>query len=91
VIAAASGPEALTEARRQRFDILLTDLVMPGMSGRDLARELVHEHPNVRVVYMSGYNPGAPLPDWQFIAKPFDRHVLLAKVGLAQPDVIGPS
>jgi signal transduction histidine kinase len=85
VVPAASGPAALAEARRQTFDILLTDLVMPGMSGRDLARELVQEHPNVRVVYMSGYQSGTPLPDWQFIAKPFDRHILLAKIAHVQP------
>jgi YesN/AraC family two-component response regulator len=84
-VAASSGPAALAEARRQPFDILLTDMVMPGMSGRDLARDLVQEHPNVRVVYMSGYHSGTPLPDWQFIAKPFDRHMLLAKIGNVQP------
>jgi signal transduction histidine kinase len=85
VVPAASGPEALAEARRQTFDILLTDMVMPGMSGRDLARELIQEHPQVRVVFMSGYRSGTPLPDWQFIPKPFDRQILLAKVGNAQP------
>jgi signal transduction histidine kinase len=85
VVTAANGPEALAAARRETFDVLLTDMVMPGMSGRDLARELVREHPNVRVVFMSGYHAGAPLPDWQFIAKPFDRHVLLAKIGHVQP------
>jgi signal transduction histidine kinase len=85
VVPAASGPEALVEARRQTFDILLTDMVMPGMSGRDLARELVQEYPNVRVVFMSGYQSGTPLPDWQFIAKPFDRQILLAKIGNVQP------
>jgi CheY-like chemotaxis protein len=85
VVAAASGPDALAEARRQTFDILLTDMVMPGMSGRDLSRELVQEHPHIRVVYMSGYQSGAPLPDWQFIAKPFDRQILLAKIGNVQP------
>jgi CheY-like chemotaxis protein len=85
VVSAPSGPTALAEARRQTFDILLTDMVMPGMSGRDLARELTLEHPAVRVVYMSGYNNATPLPDWQFIAKPFDRQVLLAKIGHVQP------
>jgi signal transduction histidine kinase len=85
VVPAATGPEALAEARRQTFDILLTDMVMPGMSGRDLARTLVQEHPNVRVVFMSGYQSGTPLPDWQFIAKPFDRQILLAKIGNVQP------
>jgi two-component system cell cycle sensor histidine kinase/response regulator CckA len=81
VVQAACGPDALAEARRESFDILLTDMVMPGMSGRDLARELVNEHPQIRVVYMSGYQQGTPIPDWQFIAKPFDRQILLAKIG----------
>jgi two-component system cell cycle sensor histidine kinase/response regulator CckA len=81
VVQAACGPDALAEARRESFDILLTDMVMPGMSGRDLARALVNEHPQIRVVYMSGYQQGTPIPDWQFIAKPFDRQILLAKIG----------
>jgi signal transduction histidine kinase/CheY-like chemotaxis protein len=85
VVQAACGPDALAEARREPFDILLTDMVMPGMSGRDLARELVNEHPQIRVVYMSGYQQGTPIPDWQFIAKPFDRQILLAKIGNLQP------
>jgi signal transduction histidine kinase len=85
VVPAASGPEALAAARHETFDILLTDMVMPGMSGRDLARDMVREYPNIRVVFMSGYHAGAPLPDWQFIAKPFDRQVLLAKIGNLQP------
>ncbi len=85
VAAASGGAEALAAARRDRFDILLTDMVMPGMSGRDLARELVQDHPQIRVVFMSGYHVASPLPDWQFIAKPFDREILLAKIGRAQP------
>jgi signal transduction histidine kinase len=85
VVSAASGPAAIAEARRETFDILLTDMVMPGMSGRDLARDLIHEHPQIRVIYMSGYHAGNPLPDWQFIAKPFDRQILLAKIGNIQP------
>jgi signal transduction histidine kinase len=77
VVAASCGADALAAARRESFDILLTDMVMPGMSGRDLARDLMAEHPQMRVVYMSGYS-ATPPSDWQFIAKPFDRQVLLA-------------
>jgi hypothetical protein len=45
----------------------------------------VHEHPQIRVVFMSGYHAASPLPDWQFIAKPFDRQILLAKIAHVQP------
>jgi two-component system, cell cycle sensor histidine kinase and response regulator CckA len=85
VVPAACGPDAIAEARRGSFDILLTDMVMPGMSGRDLARELTHEFPQLRVIFMSGYHAANPLPEWQFIAKPFDRQILLAKIGNVQP------
>ncbi len=80
VTAAASGPDALIAARETSFDILLTDMVMPGMSGRDLARELGREHPETRIIFMSGYHHGAPVAGWQFLAKPFDRQTLLAKL-----------
>src|SRR5262249_22863392 len=81
VVTASSGPEALAFARAEKLDLLLTDMVMRGMSGRDLARELMREPPETRVVFMSGYHQGTPIHGWQFIAKPFDRHALLAKIG----------
>jgi len=83
VITASTGPDALSIARSEKLDLLLTDMVMPGMSGRDLARELMREHPETRVVFMSGYHQGTPIHGWQFIAKPFDRHALLSKIGEA--------
>ncbi|HEV7554795.1 MAG TPA: ATP-binding protein, partial [Kofleriaceae bacterium] len=52
VVSAASGPEALATVRREAmFDLMLTDMVMPGMSGRDLAREMMRESPGTRVVF----------------------------------------
>jgi signal transduction histidine kinase/CheY-like chemotaxis protein len=81
VLAAASGPDALALARTSRFDILLTDMVMPGMSGRELAREISGVYADVRIVYMSGYNPGVPIPASQFLSKPFDRNSLLTTLG----------
>jgi FixJ family two-component response regulator len=53
------------------------------MSGRDLARDVMREHPQMRVVFMSGYS-ATPPADWQFISKPFDRQHLLAKIGSLQ-------
>ena len=88
VVSASCGLDALAEARRGHFDILLTDLVMPGMSGRDLARDVMREHPEMRVVFMSGYS-AAPSSD-QFISKPFDRHLLLAKIGGLRVPPSGP-
>jgi two-component system cell cycle sensor histidine kinase/response regulator CckA len=81
VLAAASGPDAL--ARTSRFDILLTDMVMPGMSGRELAREIGGSYADTRIVFMSGYNPGIPIPASEFLAKPFDRNSLLTTLGSA--------
>lgn len=41
----------------ERFDVLLTDMIMPGISGPDLAAQLLAKHPKMAVVYMSGYSP----------------------------------
>jgi CheY-like chemotaxis protein len=60
VLAAGSGPEALAvaEAHGGRIDLLLTDVVMPGMNGRELADRLLAVRPETRVVFMSGYTAG---------------------------------
>ncbi len=76
---AADGRAALDllTARGGRVDLVVTDLVMPGMNGRQLGDELARRHPGIPVLYMSGYTdddamlrglvaPGAP-----FVAKPF--------------------
>ena len=82
VLTATSGADALVVANTHRgtIDMLLTDIVMPGMSGRDLARELGVLRPAMKVLFMSGYHQHSPLADSQFLTKPFHRGELLEKV-----------
>jgi signal transduction histidine kinase len=82
VLAASSGPDALAvaAAHRGHIDLLLTDIVMPGMSGRDLAKDLSELRPTTKILFMSGYHQHSPLADSQFLTKPFHRGELLEKV-----------
>ena len=81
VLAAADGVEALVLLARHRVEalhVLLTDVVMPGMSGPQLAAEVARLHPEASVVYMSGYaddavrQHGGFAPGTVFLAKPFE-------------------
>ncbi len=56
VIPAASGAEALQIIDRQPVDLVLTDLLMPGLSGTELAREIKRRKPGIPVVLFSGVN-----------------------------------
>jgi CheY-like chemotaxis protein len=62
VLEAETATRALEVAREQRaqLDILLTDIVMPGLRGPELARRVTQIHPQIHVVYMSGYAEGFP-------------------------------
>jgi len=82
VVSAASGQAALTIARDHGtpIDLLLTDIVMPGISGRDLSRELSAEGRIERTIFMSGYHQHAPIAGSQFISKPFTRNDLIEKL-----------
>jgi two-component system, cell cycle sensor histidine kinase and response regulator CckA len=86
VFPAANGDEALRllDVHRDGIDLLLTDVVMPGMSGPDLARAASKVKPSLRVLFTSGYTsePDEAFddPDVAFIGKPFSPQALVAKV-----------
>ncbi len=66
-VVAAEHPEAairLLERREEPVDLLLTDIVMPGMNGRDLAARVVARWPGVRVLFTSGYPGDAIRSTW---------------------------
>jgi PAS domain S-box-containing protein len=88
VLSARDPLDATTRAEEHKdvIDLLLTDVVMPGGNGRDLARRLTASRPGIKVLYMSGYPehgaaPGSVLePGDAFIAKPFTREMLLQRI-----------
>ncbi|HXP33967.1 MAG TPA: ATP-binding protein [Chthoniobacterales bacterium] len=89
VIEAANGDDAqrlLSENGGRKVDLLLTDLVMPQMSGRRFADALRAAHPNIKVLFISGYleeslQPSDRCePEMFFLPKPFDTEQLAAKV-----------
>jgi PAS domain S-box-containing protein len=85
---AAGGPEALrlTEDDPRPIDLLLTDVVMPGMNGRELADRLAARFPGMRTLFASGYTEDAIVhrgmvdATVHFIPKPFTSDGLSAKV-----------
>jgi CheY-like chemotaxis protein len=99
VLCAANGPEALDawDEHHGNIDLVLTDLIMPGMSGRELAHRLRDSRPAVNVLYMSGYTAGllgqqAILEEGdEFLEKPFTRSALLSKIEHALSPVTGSS
>ncbi len=88
VLAAASGARALElcAARRGEIHLVLTDVIMPRMSGKALVDELAREHPKIKALYMSGYTDNAIVhhgildPGTRFIGKPFSAEALCRKV-----------
>jgi len=55
--AAADGPEAIDVASKlERFDILVTDVMMPQMTGDELARRLRLSHPSLKILYLTGFS-----------------------------------
>ena len=88
VIATTSGPEAVQagSATAETIDLLIADVVMPGLSGPGVAEKLRLRHPQMRTLFLSGYSSHAALPACvtadpaAFLQKPFTVNALLAKV-----------
>ena len=88
VLMASSPREALriAESHHAPIHLLLTDVVLPDMNGRELAEQLLKKRPEMKVLYMSGYTSGILLEhafraeDSAFIEKPFSHDALSRKV-----------
>jgi PAS domain S-box-containing protein len=97
VLPASSTSEALTVARLHSGSIhlLITDMVMPDLSGVGIADQLVALHPGIRVLYVSGYgDPVSPSNQAAFLQKPFSTTELALKIReVLQPatNALGPS
>jgi len=88
LLVAASGHDALrlTVQHAGLIDLLVTDVMMPGMSGREVALLLAPAHPTMRALYLSGYSEESIVhdaglePGIAFLQKPFTAEELVAKV-----------
>ena len=88
VLTAADGDEGLhlCTAYDGPIDLLLTDVVMPGLSGPEMAQRIQPMYPAIKVVYMSGYasdamgDHGVLAPGTAFLQKPFTPDILIGKV-----------
>jgi len=84
-VEASDGHEALRTLADGPVHLVLTDVVMPGMGGAELATRLAVERPEMRVVFMSGYSDHPVVQDIErtasiFLPKPFTAGVLIAKI-----------
>ncbi len=88
VVSAGDGPTALERfgASPHNIAILVTDVMMPRMSGRELAIKLTAMRPAMKVLFASGYTQDVPSrhgafePDANFIQKPYTPHGLAARI-----------
>lgn len=79
VVEAHDAEQALAVAREQRFGLVVTDVVMPGMDGLELARRLRDLYPETRLLVISGFRNKVD-DSLAFLAKPFSPARLLGKV-----------
>ena len=78
-LVASSGAEALALLEEEDVDVVFTDVVMPGMSGLDLAAALAESRPGLPVVLATGYSPdvcGSSAAAFEIVRKPYDAHTV---------------
>ena len=89
VLEAQTFEDAMAIATTQQFNLLLTDSVLPNVSGSVLAQHVLNLKPGIPVLFMSGYSAGVVVPQGvlrataTLIQKPFDRHTLITAVQTA--------
>ena len=88
MLEAENGEAGMAAAARHqgRIDLVITDVVMPGMGGREMVKQLIEARPGTRVLYLSGYTEDAIVSDGSiekgtaFLQKPFTLQSLSRKV-----------
>lgn len=88
VLSASNGKEAMQVSARypDQIDLLITDVIMPEVSGPELAKELCAARSNLKVIYISGFTDGSLSPEGVLepntvlVNKPFSVRVLSAKM-----------
>ena len=85
IVACADAERALEEFRANSFDLVITDVSLPVMSGLDLARSLLRIKPDLPIIIASGYSLDFGLENWganvRAIIKPFDGSEIEALIG----------
>jgi two-component system cell cycle sensor histidine kinase/response regulator CckA len=90
LLEANDAAEALNIAREHHgpIDVLLSDVVMPGMNGTEMAAKFGQTHPETKVLLMSGNAPDDLMikPEWNFIQKPFAGSEIRKRIGNILPN-----
>jgi two-component system cell cycle sensor histidine kinase/response regulator CckA len=94
IVMAADGPDALSQADGRSFDLVVTDVMMPGMNGDELARRLRLAQPALKVLYLTGFSDklfkerSTLWQDEAFLDKPCSIKGLLEAVSLLSDGVV---
>ena len=86
VVSTTTADDALTLLASSRYDLLITDVVMPGMDGFDLLRRVKNAHPEIKVIVLTGHAREQVISDFllhgadDYLAKPFQVVELVGAV-----------